>query len=108
MNHLVRGQDPLPDRLARCATPGEVYAVDVEIWPASLALPAGHRLDLIVQGKDFERPGSTGIARGSGFFTHTDPVDRPVSDYGGEHRIHTGPDTPCWLLLPGLSPGDDE
>ncbi|MBX9627422.1 MAG: AAA family ATPase [Gemmataceae bacterium] len=27
LNHLVRGQDVLPDRLARCVTPGEVYAV---------------------------------------------------------------------------------
>lgn len=27
LNHLARGQDPLPDRLARCATPGEVYAI---------------------------------------------------------------------------------
>ncbi|MBA4065684.1 MAG: hypothetical protein C0501_18595 [Isosphaera sp.] len=25
--HLVRGHDPLPDRLARCVTPGEVYHV---------------------------------------------------------------------------------
>jgi hypothetical protein len=27
LNHLLHGQDPLPDRLARCATPGEVYFV---------------------------------------------------------------------------------
>ena len=27
LNHLLRGQDALPERLARCATPGEVYAV---------------------------------------------------------------------------------
>jgi hypothetical protein len=27
LNHLARGQDPLPDRLARCLTPGEAYAV---------------------------------------------------------------------------------
>lgn len=27
INHLLRGHDPLPDRLARCATPGKVYAV---------------------------------------------------------------------------------
>lgn len=27
LNHLLHGQDPLPDRLARCATPGEAYFV---------------------------------------------------------------------------------
>lgn len=27
LNHLFRGADPLPDRLARCATPGEAYFV---------------------------------------------------------------------------------
>lgn len=27
LNHLLRGQDPLPERLARCVTPGEVYFV---------------------------------------------------------------------------------
>jgi MoxR-like ATPase len=27
LNHLLRGEDPLAERLARCATPGEVYFV---------------------------------------------------------------------------------
>ncbi len=27
LNHLLRGADPLPDRLARCVTPGEAYYV---------------------------------------------------------------------------------
>jgi hypothetical protein len=27
LSHLVRGQDPLPDRLARCATPNETYFI---------------------------------------------------------------------------------
>jgi uncharacterized protein (DUF2461 family) len=27
LNHLVRGQDPLPERLARCVAPGEAYFV---------------------------------------------------------------------------------
>src|SRR5437879_4199238 len=27
LNHLVRGADPLPERLARCMTPGEAYFV---------------------------------------------------------------------------------
>src|SRR4051812_2768421 len=27
LNHLLRGQDPLPERLGRCATPGESYHI---------------------------------------------------------------------------------
>jgi hypothetical protein len=37
LNHLLRGQDPLPDRLARCATPGEAYFVPglgLTLWTA--------------------------------------------------------------------------
>lgn len=39
LNHLYRGADPLPDRLARCILPGEVYSVaglGVGFWSAIL------------------------------------------------------------------------
>jgi uncharacterized protein len=81
--------------------PGEIYAVDVEIWPASLALPAGYRLALVLQGKDFERPGE-GEQRGSGFFLHNDPVDRPPATFAGTHSVYTGPGHQSYLLLPVL------
>ncbi|MEX2459292.1 MAG: CocE/NonD family hydrolase [Actinomycetota bacterium] len=32
--------------------PGEPYRLDVEIWPSSYRLPAGHRLGLLVQSAD--------------------------------------------------------
>src|SRR5262249_48653536 len=57
--------------------PGEIYEVDLEIWPTGLAVPAGSRLTLTIQGKDFERPGATGPLRGVAWFTHDDPTDRP-------------------------------
>src|SRR5205823_11627594 len=44
--------------------PGAVYEIDLEIWPASLALPAGHTLALTLQGTDFQRPGEPGTQRG--------------------------------------------
>ena len=81
-------------------TPGVVYEVDVEIWPASLAVPAGYRLSLVLQGKDFERLGVTGEAKGSGFFTHDDPVERPAPRYTGTHTICTGGQRASYLLLP--------
>src|SRR6266704_1681707 len=42
--------------------------IEPVIWPASLALPAGFRLALTLQGKDFERPEETGVQKGSGWF----------------------------------------
>jgi uncharacterized protein len=80
--------------------PGETYEVDVEIWPASLALPAGFRLALTLQGKDFERPGETGAQKGSGWFLHDDPRDRPPGTFGGTHGIRTGHGRESYLLLP--------
>lgn len=84
-------------------TPGAVYDIDVEIWPASLALPAGYRLSLTLQGKDFERPGATGEAKGSGFFTHDDPIERPAPRYTGTHTLYTGGARASYLLLPMLA-----
>ena len=74
--------------------PGESVKVELEIWPMSIALPAGSRLELLIQGSDFER---------SGFFQHDDPQDRPPEVFGGTNTIHTGGDTPSSLLLPEIS-----
>ncbi len=82
--------------------PGEIYEVDVEIWPASLALQAGHRLALTLQGKDFERPGESGLQRGSGWFLHDDPRDRPPSSFGGTHTVYSGAGRGSYLLLPAI------
>jgi predicted acyl esterase len=78
--------------------------VDVEIWPASLALPAGFRLALTLQGKDFERPEETGVQKGSGWFLHDDPRDRPASSFAGTHSVCTGRARPSYLLLPVIGP----
>ena len=80
--------------------PGEIYAVDLEIWPTSVFLPKGSRVELVLQGKDFERPDTPGPFKGSGFFTHESEADRPAAVYGGKHAIHTGPGRESYLLLP--------
>jgi predicted acyl esterase len=85
-------------------TPGEVYELDVEIWPTSIVLPAGHRLALTVRGKDYEYPKAAGDRlttfrnelRGSGPFLHDDPDDRPAEVFGGAVTIHPG----SYVLLP--------
>jgi uncharacterized protein len=85
-------------------TPGEVYELDVEIWPTSIVLPAGYRLALTVQGRDYEYPKAGGDRlttfrnelRGSGPFLHDDPDDRPAEVFGGTVTVHAG----SYLLLP--------
>src|SRR6266852_4616724 len=33
--------------------PGEVVPLEVELWPSSVVVPAGHRVALSVRGKDY-------------------------------------------------------
>ena len=83
--------------------PGEIYEIDVEIWPASLALPAGFRLALTLQGKDFERAGETGAQKGSSWFLHEDPRDRPPESFAGTHTVYSGGERGSYLQLPVIA-----
>jgi uncharacterized protein len=91
--------------------PGEVYELDVEIWPTSLVLPAGYRLALTVRGTDYEYPKAGGDRlttfrnelRGSGPFLHDDPDDRPPEVFGGTVTVHAG----SYVLLPFVPPKDE-
>jgi predicted acyl esterase len=80
--------------------PGEAVPIDVEIWPTCMVYPAGYRLGLTLQGKDFERPGEPGDLRGSGPFLHNDPDDRRPAVFGEKNTIHTGGARESYLLLP--------
>ena len=84
--------------------PGEIYEVDVEIWPQCIVLPKGFRLAVNISGQDFDRPGPSVEAyvpsRGSGPFLHDDPADRPKEVFGGSTTLHTGPQQTAHLLLP--------
>jgi len=81
-------------------TPGEIYEVDLEIWPMAISLPPGSKLTLTIQGQDFERPGATGPMRGVAWFTHDEPRDRPPEVFGGDVTLHTGGEHESYLLLP--------
>jgi len=103
-----------PDRpyhshdLVQALIPGEVYELDVEIWPSSIVVPAGFRVVLTVRGNDYEYGGELGefarsfhyASKGCGPFLHTSPQDRPEDLFGGKVRIHCGPDHQSHLLLP--------
>ncbi len=93
-------------------TPGQVYPLDVEIWPTCIVVPKGYRIALSVRGRDYEYPGgkAEGLATlgkvftGVGPFRHDHPQDRPADIFGGDVTLHIGPEQPAHLLLPVIPP----
>jgi len=92
---------------AQPLVPGQVYELDVEIWPTCIVVPRGYRIALSVRGRDFEHEGAAATLsnmknpmRGCGPFVHDDPVDRPPAVFGGNLTLHMGPDRHAGLLLP--------
>lgn len=89
-------------------TPGQVYELDVEVWPTCIVVPAGHRVGLTVRGRDYEYPGGPGaglgvlgaVFTGVGPFQHNDPRDRPPEIFGKTVTLHCGPGRPSHILLP--------
>ncbi|HEY7013202.1 MAG TPA: CocE/NonD family hydrolase [Streptosporangiaceae bacterium] len=88
--------------------PGEIYPADVELWPTSLIIPAGHRIALTVRGRDYERhhPGGPRLASfgnemtGCGPFLHNDARDRPPAITASTQTLWTGGSRDAFLLLP--------
>jgi predicted acyl esterase len=93
--------------------PGEVYPLDIEIWPTSIVVPAGCRVALSVRGRDYVYPGGSGGRlsnmknefTGCGPFLHDDPRDRPTAIYGGTTTIHLGKGHDNYVLLPVIPSG---
>jgi uncharacterized protein len=88
--------------------PGDVYELDIEIWPTSIVVPPGYRIGLSVRGRDYVYPGEGGQRlsnmkhpfTGVGPFFHNDPRDRPTSIYGGSTSIHFDEGRENYILLP--------
>jgi len=88
-------------------TPGQVYELDVEIWPTCIVVPKGYTVALAIRGKDYEYEGEAARLsnmknpmRGCGPFEHDDETDRPPAVFGGKAKLHVGPDRPAYVLLP--------
>jgi predicted acyl esterase len=83
----------------------QVVTLDIELWPTSIVVPAGHRLALTVRGRDYEWQKSTGAKlsnfknelRGCGPFLHDDPRDRPAAIFSGRTTLHL---ENSYLLIP--------
>lgn len=91
--------------------PGEVYELDIEVWPTSVVIPAGYRLGVQISGKDFEVPnygaalhafGTTYFGNGS--YTHDNPADRDPSKFGGHTTLVSENGNRPYLLLPIIPP----
>jgi predicted acyl esterase len=87
--------------------PGQVYELDVEIWPTCIVVPVGYRIALTIRGKDYEHDGAAAVLsnmknpmKGCGPFVHDDEVDRPPTIFGGKVTLHMGPKQKANLLLP--------
>ncbi len=78
--------------------PGEIYPLDVEIWPTSMVFPKGWRLVLTVQGHAF-------TVTPPGRMRHHHPLDRPPEEFGGVTTIHTGGDHASCLMMPLIPAG---
>ncbi|KAJ5642827.1 hypothetical protein N7490_006827 [Penicillium lividum] len=84
-NH-VRNRPYLPHRDyystdVRPVIPGEVYPVDVEIWPTNVVVEKGAKIVLEI---------ASGDTQGSGMFQHNSPIDRSVEKFQGQNHIHFG------------------
>jgi uncharacterized protein len=86
--------------------PGEVYSVDIEIWPTSIVVPVGFRLALTLQGQDYDHRlphRSSAYGRelfGSGPFWHEHPGDRDKPQYDGITTLISKEGARPFLLVP--------
>jgi hypothetical protein len=99
--HTHERRDPL--------VPGELYELEIEIWPTCIVVPPGYRLALTIQGKDYQvtdKPTEVGwfTMTGVGPFKHDDPEDRPAEIFDNEVTLYTGGAHDAHLLLPIVPP----
>jgi len=88
-------------------TPGEIYELDIEVWPTCIVIPKGYRIVVSVRGKDYEYDGTDAALphapypmKGVGPFSHTNPQDRPPQIFGGTNTLHFAAGQMPYLLLP--------
>ncbi|KAL9622642.1 MAG: hypothetical protein Q9160_002952 [Pyrenula sp. 1 TL-2023] len=75
--------------------PGEIYPVDVEIWPTNVVVEKGGKIILEV---------ASGDTQGSGLFLHNDSQDRSESKLSGINSIHFGENFENYVTLPIIPP----
>ena len=79
---------------------GEIYEVDVELWPTNVVVSKGHKLVFEVSAED---------TQGSGIFKHNHAEDRPLERLQGQNHIHwrkgvSGKYEGNYIMLPIIPP----
>jgi predicted acyl esterase len=91
--------------------PGEVYELDVEVWPTCIVVPVGYRVAVTIMGRDFEHAGPpltiphafynfTGV----GPFFHNHPKDRPADIFDTKNALHFDANRQPYVMLPIIPP----
>jgi len=70
---------------------GEVYTVDIEIWPTNSVFLPGDKVAIEI---------SSGDSEGVSVFEHNHPDDRDPEKLGGLNAIHIGGEFQNFLRLP--------
>ena len=89
-------------------TPGDIYELEVEVWPTCIVVPKGYRIALSIRGKDYVFPGEVdgGLSNmknaftGVGPFLHDDTDDRPPEIFDNQVTLHFGGDRQPYIMLP--------
>ena len=99
-----------PGALGEDKPAGVKYLLDPRVvsgtrWITGSDVSGKHVYDLVA-GRDFERPidpnAPKTATRGSGLYTHKDPIDRPPARFAGTYTLHGGPGRETYLLVPVL------
>ena len=87
--------------------PGQVIALDIEIWPTCIVVPVGYRIGMTIRGKDYEFDGPAATLsnmknpmKGCGPFVHDDAADRPAEIFGRKNTLHFGGGRDNYVSLP--------
>lgn len=94
--------------------PGQVYPLEVELWPTSIVVPEGYRLALSIRGCDYEYPNAAelpdphGIGyKGCGPYVHPISAHRPAALFDNTLTLHIGGGHENSVLLPLIPPRDE-
>jgi predicted acyl esterase len=75
--------------------PGEVYGLDVEVWPTTVVVERGGKIIFEV---------SSGDTQGCGIFHHNHPEDRSDATFAGLNHLHFGEKCVNYVTLPIVPP----
>ena len=97
--------------------PGEIYELDVEVWPICMTVPAGYRFGFTISGRDFSLPSKdkaandsyddwkdvkkVGHARGHSIYTHSLQYEYDEEKvFFGETTLYSDEEHRSYIQLP--------